>query len=312
MRMVLRHGVRVALAAWLSCAAALAQDAGSSDKPMLRGTVDAAAPAIADVPGDDIFGFSSPTDLGKPGDTGVASENSGASGKRVGTYGKLTTRLEFSRTFAENWWAAFSPFVTAHRIANVVGIPVNRNQAEFDGFSVELAHRFIERSATNPFAVTWLVEPRFSRVDGTSGTQLDAYSAELNVFVDAVVVPDRLYWALNMSYAPSVAQMQGDRSRWAAASGTSVSTALTLQATKQAFVGAEARYITAFGTAFLARKQGEAFFLGPTALYKITDKVAVNVVWTPQLIGHAKGVSQRLDLDNFERHQFRGKLVWQY
>ncbi|NDA48314.1 MAG: hypothetical protein EBY21_13795, partial [Alphaproteobacteria bacterium] len=32
---------------------------------------------VADVPGDDIFGFTSPSDIGKPGDSGLALENDG-------------------------------------------------------------------------------------------------------------------------------------------------------------------------------------------------------------------------------------------
>jgi len=35
----------------------------------------------------------------------------------------------------------------------------------------------------------------------------------------------------------------------------------------------------------------------------------LNLVWTPQIRGHAIDTDRRLDLDNFERHQFRAKLA---
>jgi hypothetical protein len=43
---------------------------------------------VPEVPGDDIFGFTDPTDVGHPGDTTFANENDGRWGKRSGTTGR--------------------------------------------------------------------------------------------------------------------------------------------------------------------------------------------------------------------------------
>ena len=42
---------------------------------------------VLQVPGDDIFGFTSPTDVGKLGDSGFVNENDGRFGKRRATHG---------------------------------------------------------------------------------------------------------------------------------------------------------------------------------------------------------------------------------
>jgi hypothetical protein len=55
-----------------------------------------------DVPGGDIFGFTSGTDVGKVGDRGIALENSGAYGIGDGRWRGLSQKLEFSGTFVEN------------------------------------------------------------------------------------------------------------------------------------------------------------------------------------------------------------------
>ena len=51
---------------------------------------------VAQVSADDIFGFTSQTDVGKPGDSGFANENDGRFGKRQGTYGALNTNMNLA------------------------------------------------------------------------------------------------------------------------------------------------------------------------------------------------------------------------
>ena len=77
----------------------------------------------------------------------------------------------------------------------------------------------------------------------------------------------------------------------------------------QFFVGAEARYLGSFTTIFPTREVGHAIYVGPTLLWKITDKVTFNTTFQPQVAGRSTAnPGLRLDLDNFERVQFRAKL----
>jgi hypothetical protein len=272
-------------------------EAPSSESPEQKGF---------EVPGGDIFGFTDPTDVGDKGDRGLALELSNLAGKRSGRYWSPTLKTQIGYTPADNFAIALSPFVTAHRIREVPDLD-NRTSTRFDGFSGEVAYRFIERSQTNPLAATVSVEPRIARVDAVSGERVRAYANEFKLFLDTVVIPDTLYAAVNVNY--SLATQRGMDDTWADSSGTSVSAALTYQVTNRIFAGVEGRWLTAFSGAFLDDQTGWGVFAGPTLLVKITESAALNLVWTPQLTGRASGVDRPLDLDNFERHQFRAKFA---
>jgi hypothetical protein len=253
-------------------------------------SVEAAAPEIADVPGGDIFGFTSGTDVGKVGDRGVALENSGDYGIRQGRCRGLSQKLEFSGTFVENWAFAASLFGAWTSIRNNPDFP-DRTAYGFDGMSFEIRHRVVERSATNPFAVTLAIEPRWSRIDGLSGLRSDSYGAELKFQVDAPV-GDRLYWAANANF------------------DTAISTALTYEALKdKLFVGAEASWQQSWSTGFFGRLGGQALYLGPTIAWQAKENVMINAVFLPQIAGHASGASGPFDLDNGNRANYRLKIA---
>lgn len=281
---------------------AFAQSAKKSGQP-------SAEKDVPQVPGDDIFGFTSPTDVGNPGDTGFANENDGRVGKRDGSYGALNTKYEFSRTLANDWWVAGSFFGAYNHARDVPDID-NINRINFDGLSFEIERRVISRSAGNPFAVSLSVEPRWGRIDGVTGLLSNSYGAAFKLFADAVVVPDKLFWGANLVWAPQRAQDPADRSQWLNSSTTLISSALTYQVSTQLFVGAEIRYLSAFDTAWISHEIGHALYLGPTLLWKINEKVALNATYQPQIAGRSiANPDLRLDLDNFERAQFRAKLA---
>jgi hypothetical protein len=231
----------------------------------------------------------------------------------MGRYFTLQSKTELGRTLDENTWGAVSLFNSYYRVRDVPDLDRNLNRTAFDGLSFEIARRIVERSATNPFAVTVSLEPRWSRLDATAGTRVEAYSAEAKLFIDAVVVPEKLFWAMNLNYAPGTQRGMEPGAKWEDSAGTSVSTALTYAWSPTVFTGGEVRVLSAFNRAFFGRYAGSALFIGPTFLWKITDKVAFNAVWTPQVAGRAQSNRDRLlDLDNFERHQFRAKLAVQF
>jgi hypothetical protein len=265
---------------------------------------------FASVPGDDIFGFTSPTDLGKAGDSAVGLENDGRIGKRDGRYGVLTNKLEFSRTITDNFWVAASLFGAYHNMQGVTVQPADRTVDNFDGISGEFAYKFLERSSGNPFAATVSVEPRWGRIDGPSGIHAESWSAEFKLFIDAPIVPDKLFWGFNANWAPGVQQVVGSTSDLARNSSVNLSTAVTYAITPTVMIGAEAKYLGSFGDYFFRSAQGHAFFVGPTVFWKINDTMALNAVFLPQLAGSAATTpGLRLDLDNFERAIFRVKFA---
>jgi hypothetical protein len=196
---------------------------------------------------------------------------------------------------------------------------------------------------TNPLAATISVEPRVARVEADTGNRVNAYSGEFKLLTDAVLIPNRLYGAMNLKYDVSTqrgrspadpnegegsltnsATDKGDsaarngangqkgsgtrRAKWDESSFTTVSGALAYQVTERVLVGIEARYLTEFSGAFLNDFSGHALFVGPNLYLRLSDWAALNFAWTPQIWGRAQGVPAPLDLDNFERHQFRLKF----
>ena len=266
------------------------------------------APALI-VPGDDIFGFSNTSDPGNPGDLQYFNENDGRLGKRDGTYGALNSKFALGYTFAPNWWIGGAFFTAFNKTGSVTDLP-NVDHLNFDGLSVELLHRIIERSQSNPFGVTLSVEPRWSRTDAVTGLSSQSYQSTFKLFMDAPITPGALYWDGNLQLTLQNAQDPMNVASWLPSSQLLASTAVTYQPLPNVFMGAEARYFTLSDNYTLSHEIGRALYLGPTFLWKITDKVALNATLQPQVYGHSRANPARsLDLDNFERAQFRAKLV---
>ena len=129
------------------------------------------------------------------------------------------------------------------------------------------------------------------------------------VFIDAVVIPDKFFWGSNIIWLPQRAEDPSDRSKWLSSSAILLSSAIAYQVSPKFFVGAEARYLGSFTTIFPTREVGRAVYAGPTVLWKVTDKITFNTTFQPQIAGRStSNPGLRLDLDNFEKLQFRAKL----
>ncbi|CAA9364138.1 MAG: hypothetical protein AVDCRST_MAG90-3230 [uncultured Microvirga sp.] len=263
-----------------------------------------------EVPGGDIFGFTDPADVGDAGDKSLGLETTTRIGKTRGLYASPTLKTELSHTIAPNLAVSLASFLTGHRIRAVPGLD-DRSSVRFDGLSTEVLYRFLERGPGNPFAATFSFEPRISRVDELTGERATGYEAEFKLFLDAVLVPERLYGAVNLNYAVGAQRApSGSGGTSEASSGTAISGALAYQLSERLFIGGEARWLTEFSGALLNDLSGQALFAGPTMLVKLSDKAAFNVSWTPQIAGRSQdNPGRRLDLDNFERHQLRVKFA---
>jgi hypothetical protein len=270
-------------------------------------------PAAAENPNSliekDIFGFTGTSDTGNKGDIALGLENDGRISKRDGRYFAFSSKAFAGYTFADNWWVGVAAFGTLHNIRNVTAQPFNLNRGQIDGGSVEIMHRLISRSASNPFAVALAFESRWGRFDGGSGLRATSSSNEFKLHVDAVVIPGRLFWAGNLNWSPTRQQDPLARNVWLRSSGTNISTALAAAVTESATIGAELRYQTQFNSLLPRRYAGHAVFLGPTAMIKVNEVISINGTFAMQIAGSAKATpGQHLDLDNFERRIFRVSL----
>ena len=263
---------------------------------------------LPQVPGDDIFGFTSPSDTGNPGERSFSLESTSRIGRDGGLYVTPSVKIEFGYAIVDNLWVAISPFVTNYRIRDLPGIN-DLSRTRFDGLSTELIWRFLPRTDYG-LAASFSAEPRWAQLDGASGTGVNALSVELKFYIDQVIIPDQLFAALNLNYQPGSQQANAAGSPWVAQSQTNISAGLTYQINPALFVGIEARYLAAFDGAYFNRTLGAAVFFGPNLTVKFSEKTALNIGWTPQITGTANnGAGGRLDLINFERHQLRVKFA---
>lgn len=263
-----------------------------------------------DIPGGQLFGFTDPSDVGELGACGFALEYTGRAGKRHGSYNAGTTKYEFSATVMEDLNLAFSPFTSWYRIHNVADLD-NRRSFAFDGLSTEVQYRFLTRSEHNAVAMTAAVEPRWARTGPVAGERTQAYAIEFKLFADLPLGPN-WYAAANLNYAPAWEKGRGE-TQFSHFSGTNFSTAVTWGPNgpdSKVFIGLESRLLTGFEGLAFGRWATWAWFVGPNMLVNIADGVALNLAWTPQVAGHARGTSGHRDLDNFERQQFRIKLAF--
>ena len=285
-------------------------------------------PGTPDLPGGTIFGFTDSTDPSTPCAWDFGSENDFRWGKRDGRYFAASSKSEFNYGVTRNIAFSMAVFTNYHRWANVTsvqealtsqgdGVLLDRlSRATFDGASTELFVRLLERAPGQRFGVAVAVEPRWSRYDRVAGYRAEGYGAEFKFMVDAVVT-ERLFAALNLNYGLGTQRFDIPNAIWERGSATNVSGALTAQlyaAEKQPiegiFLGLEARYRSVFSGLALDRLIADSFNLGPTFAVLFPGERILTLAWSPQLAGKARPASAPgpLDLDNFERHEFRAKF----
>ena len=281
------------------------------------------------MPAGYFFGFTDPTDPGDPCTSDLVFDNVMRASKRDGRYFGSTSSAEISYTVMHNVAVAFGAYGTMTRWSDVTvlrtalaeagdGVAVNRlDMLRFDGLSAELFARFLARSPGQPIAMTISVKPRWSAVDNATGYAVQAYGSEFKLLMD-VVLAERLFAAANFTYGFTMQKFDIRNAPWLHASAASASAALAAQVhaaeqqvIQSVFVGAEGRYRLAFDGLALERLAGNALFLGPTLAIGFPNERMLSLSWTPQIAGRSQpGLTLgRLDLDAFERQEFRLKFA---
>jgi hypothetical protein len=286
------------------------QPAGAADPKGAKSPAAAPAEEIPQVPGGDLFGFTSATDVGDPGGKGIGLETTTRIGKSGGgTFVVPTLKTQFGWTVAEDFSIAASPFLTGVNINGVPGVE-DKSFIGFDGLSAEASYRILKRAVNNPWAITLSTEARWARIDGATGAATDGRAITLKAFVDRPIIAGKLSAAFNANLTTGTSRLKHTPgAEWADASGSDLSAALTWQASEALFFGAETHWLESFSGSTLDTWQGRAITIGPTALWKVSESVAINFGWQAQVSGHATGSGKPLDLTNFDRHAVRLKLA---
>ena len=199
-------------------------------------------------------------------------------------------RVELGTTFA------------SHNIAGVAGLE-DRRQLSWQGVSVDLRYRFLDRDAA-PFGLTVAVEGHADRVDETTAAVVRSYGTEFALAFDRELIPNVAVAALNLSYQPEWTRVVGTG---AAEQESTIGAALgvMVQARPGFFLGGEARYLRRYEGIGLEELAGQALFVGPTAYFQLSKASRLTAAWSVQAWGRPAGSNAALDLVNFERHQAR-------
>ena len=271
----------------------------------------AAAPAVALVDDETEyhFGFTTGTSVGEIGEKEIQSRLTGRLGKSAGHYSMLSNKLEAEYVPLRDFRLSLAAYVTQHRIAGIPGLDDRRSGA-FDGLAFGLKYRLLDREH-GPLGIAIEAEPQWRRVDGTSGAPVDEIGGQYALLLDKELVPNRIISAFNLVYEPEVSRSRLDGT-WSHESTVRVAAAIMAQARPDFFLGMEARYLRKYEGLALDRFAGHALYLGPTVSAKLPGGYWLLAAWSVQVAGRSVGGQGPLDLTNFERHQVRVKLGFNY
>jgi hypothetical protein len=281
-----------------------------------------------------VFGFTEGSDVGEKGEKELESETTGRLGKRFGTYRAIDSALQLKVSLTDDLRIAPGVAFSYHRSFGVPDIR-DRSAANVDGLFLETRYRLLDREKA-PFGLTFSATPSFSRIDELTGERVSTYASEFRLLADRELIPGKLLAAVNFGYGLASTRNLASGAR-ETGSGAEVSGALAYQVQPGMFLGGEVRYARAYEGLGLDRFTGDAVFLGPTFFTKLTDKAFFSIAWNFQVAGREavdqgavrSGVTERiaagedpnealplrhrrLNLRDFERHQFRIRLGYAF
>jgi hypothetical protein len=248
-----------------------------------------------------IFGFMIGADVGDVGEREFQSQTTGRFARNGGTYRTLGQELELELVPFRNFRIEVGADFAAHDISGVPGLE-DRRQLALQGGTLDLRYKLLDRDSA-PFGLTFGVESGFSRIDDTSAAAVRNFATQFTVALDRELIPN-LIAAVNLSY-------QSEWTRFfatgAAEQESTIGAAFGLMAQLRPgiLVGGEARYFRKYEGVGLEEFAGQAFYVGPTAYFQLSERSRVTATWSVQAWGRPTGSNAALDLVNFERHQAR-------
>jgi hypothetical protein len=249
-----------------------------------------------------LFAFTIGTDPGELGEKEIEGQSTGRFGKRDGSYTGLSQVLSAEFTPVENLRLEVSAASIYHDIGGVTGLN-DRRRGGWQALSLDVRYRLLDREQTS-FGLLIDAEPRWGRIDETSGEPVNHYGIDLAIAIDKELIPNRVVVAFNALYGPEVSQSR-TTDITSHESTLGFSAALMTQVRPGIFVGGEARYFRRYEGLSLDTFAGHAVFLGPTIYANLSEHSWVAAGWSTQVAGRAADYAGWLDLTNFERHQAR-------
>ena len=259
---------------------------------------------------ESLFGFTLGSDIDSEGTTGIALETMAGFGRRDGRYNAANTKLEFSWAAAKNLSVSGSLLGGYWNIANNPNLP-DTNAMRFRGIGGEVRFRFMDRKE-GPFGLTLHMEPSMTMADEVTGEAGTGYASENKLIMDAELMPDRLWGAMNLIYDVEHFRPWAQGAVAEEGSVGGITGALTARVTETFFLGGEMRYLYAFDGLTFGKQVGRTLYIGPTAYWRISDNAWLSLAWNIQVAGSENNDPRRLDLTNFSRNVVRLKFGWEF
>ena len=255
-----------------------------------------------DIDTEHIFGFMIGADVGTVGEREFQSQTTGRFGKNGGAYRTLGQELELELVPFRNFRIEVGADFAAHDISGVPGLE-DKRQLTLQGGSLDLRYKFLDRGSA-PFGLTFAFETNLNRIDETSAAAVRNLGTEFTLALDRELIPNVVIAALNLTYQPEWTRVLATG---AAEQDSTVGAAFGLMAQIRPGIlfGGEARYFRKYDGIGLDELAGQAFFVGPTAYFQLSEKSRLTASWSMQAWGRPAGTNATLDLVNFERHQAR-------
>lgn len=256
-----------------------------------------------------IFGFTTGSGIGLEGEKEFTIDTIARFGKRDGSYSAAETKYEFEFTPSQFIQIEFGAIGSLHEISGVTGLD-DRNQYALGGGFAEFRYLAIERTSSNPLAVTLAVEPTVRRIDETSGARVRNYEFETTVNADLELVKNRLYAGFNLLYEPELTESALTGVQREATFGGSG--ALAFRLASNVVLGGEAWYVRHYDAANLTSFTGDAVLLGPTLYVAFSPKTFMTAAFDAQVWGREVGNSLALNLTEFQRYRAKLKFAWEF
>jgi hypothetical protein len=255
-----------------------------------------------DIDTEHIYAFMIGTDVGEAGEREFQSTSTGRFSKQAGSYQALDQQLELEFVPLKNFRIEVGATLAAYDISSVPGL-ANINTAGWQGATLDLRYRFLDRE-TAPVGLTLALETSGNRFDEIAGSPAKNYGTELTLAIERDLIPHLAVATLNLGYQPEWSHMAGIPTEQQD-STLAVALGVMAQLRPGFLLGGEARYFRKYDGIGLDTLAGEAFLVGPTAYFQLSDRARITASWSIQAWGRPVGSTATLDLVNFERQQAR-------
>jgi hypothetical protein len=267
------------------------------------------ASAWRDIETKYIFGFTTGSGIGLEGEKEFTTDTIGRFGKRDGHDAATETKYEFEFTPSQFIQIEFGALGSTHSVGGVTDLD-DRSQVALSGAFAELRYLAIERTSSNPLAVTLAIEPTVRRIDETSGESVRNFEFETTINADLELLKNRLFAGFDLLYEPEVTRTSIGETFHEAKFGGSA--ALSLRIASNIVVGGEVWYLRHYDSIGLSAFTGDAVMLGPTLYIAFTPKMFMTAAWNTQVWGREVGNPVSLNLAEFQRNRARLKFAVEF